>query len=253
MLAGACCRCLWPLSGGSSKFPGPPGENQDEEAEHLLDAVIESDDEQAAPLSSDQIRRYLDESKSRGFQGEESDEENSTTGWDSDQNARNRPSLLMGPGAYDELFEEELAESDDVVIGAKPWASGPSDLGSGSGSVVGSDAPPLPNASLSDWIDAADEPPPSRERPRSLPQTSTGALGGSSPPLSATGSGVGRAVGFFDKGPPAAGDFLPDFSDGSPRVPHGTTLQDRSPGGPCRSNGLPGGRREGDTSRSACE
>lgn len=220
----ACCRCMWPILGGGSAadrpFPKAPCPS-DKEHEHateedcLLGNVIDSDDEQADPLSPDQIKRYIETSKMRAELGADDDDHDEHEGiarcrYNSTSRSKGsslpreknvpmvsgshlnrdkggsvpsgRPSApsLMDEG--DDLFDEELAEPDDVVMGAKPWIlpskdgssskglrSSPSSFGSHPPSQFGtsqhSGIPPSSSggvglrsgAELSDWIDEVDE------------------------------------------------------------------------------------------------
>eukprot|EP00747_Dinoflagellata_sp_TGD_P165897 gnl/TRDRNA2_/TRDRNA2_187883_c0_seq1.p1 gnl/TRDRNA2_/TRDRNA2_187883_c0~~gnl/TRDRNA2_/TRDRNA2_187883_c0_seq1.p1 ORF type:complete len:384 (+),score=71.86 gnl/TRDRNA2_/TRDRNA2_187883_c0_seq1:83-1234(+) len=172
MFASACCRCAWwPMAGrrGNPRFPDAHESDDDrnEEEDHLLmENVIESDDEQADPLSPDQIKRYLDESRRQEDHGSAEDDRdeirerrpgqrdthmpmssrNASQGrcqtFDIGSAKEGRSGVVVDE--YDDIFTEELDEEcDNVVMGAKAWA-----------------AKPIINerreSSLSDWIDAAD-------------------------------------------------------------------------------------------------
>lgn len=178
MLANACCRCMWPLIGRSGRgFPDPKGEEgRSEEEERLLDSVLESDDEQADPLSADQIKRYLDESRARSeeeceaFDDQEPDRRCGRS-YPQPQGHRGRPAQLhMTPtrqnssaplvDEYDELFDEEFEdEPENVVVGAKPGAGGASR--STGGPLLELDRPEANawqrDGSLVDWVDMVDE------------------------------------------------------------------------------------------------
>lgn len=163
MLANACCKCLLPFF--SRKGPlslsdvADYDQEHNEEEDRLLDSVIESDDEQADPLSPDQIRRYIDESRAKG---------NKFNGGDRTLKAAlgvdtaNSLSACQGRGVaaplvveqYDDLFDEEFDEEpENVVVGVKTHnlsrtADLLTPLGTGQ------------QNSLVDWIDADEAPAP---------------------------------------------------------------------------------------------
>jgi len=176
----SCCRCVWPFVGkkASPKFPDVDDIEHNEEEDHLLDNVIESDDEQADPLSPDQIRRYLDESRDRG-----GDLEVVKGGGDRPGRAeqllfqRHARSSLVDE--HDELFDEDLEDAPDggVVAGARlPRGGGGKFAGSGNGGFSEETATSASTTALStstsassssrregslrDWIDTGDEVPP---------------------------------------------------------------------------------------------
>jgi len=128
---------MWPFGGSRAlAYFADPKKNEDydeEEAHHLLGNVIDSDDEQAQAdaLSPDQIKRFLDASKS-------SRASSSSTSWQrevrtapgaGDQTGLTsrsaacakptaRSASTSAPGEYDELFDEEL-EDEPENVGAK--------------------------------------------------------------------------------------------------------------------------------------
>jgi len=188
----ACCRCVaWPfLPGRAARFPDPKLVDEDnEEQARLLDSVLDSDDEQADALSSDQIKRYLDESRARGKEGRGSGMRQreacggSTSsrgssremgpgqrGTASSSSSSRGPALIqMDPATsrdrstplvdeYDDLFDEELDEPDNVVVGAKPRLLRPAD---NNRELVETNAAEARRreASLADWIDMSEEEP----------------------------------------------------------------------------------------------
>jgi len=112
---------MWPFGGSRALayFADKKNEDHDEEeAHHLLGNVIDSDDEQAQAdaLSPDQIKRFLDASKS-------SRSANSSTSRPCDSRMPGPSSTLAHrtsstkAAEYDELFDEEL--EDEPEIGAR--------------------------------------------------------------------------------------------------------------------------------------
>eukprot|EP00930_Biecheleria_cincta_P089175 TRINITY_DN78446_c0_g1_i1.p1 TRINITY_DN78446_c0_g1~~TRINITY_DN78446_c0_g1_i1.p1 ORF type:complete len:273 (+),score=76.71 TRINITY_DN78446_c0_g1_i1:48-821(+) len=150
--ATACCRCMWPfgIRCGRALFPDPKkDEDRDEEEQHLLGNVIDSDEEQADALSPDQIRRFLDESKAS----------RSSSSASSSRQPRSHVSSAPGTAGiaaggtglvgktlseqhgssgrlvneHDELFDEEFDdEPESLVVGAvfRPPGGVPSGEGS---------------------------------------------------------------------------------------------------------------------------
>ncbi|CAJ1451141.1 unnamed protein product, partial [Effrenium voratum] len=134
-----CCRCMWPFGGLRTLgyFDAKKNEDHDEEeANHLLGNVIDSDDEQlqADALSPDQIKRFLDASKSSRSSSRRYDATSRTASAASaSASAAARRSggepAIIGAGApslsvlasrsraYDELLDEDLDEPDN--LGAK--------------------------------------------------------------------------------------------------------------------------------------
>lgn len=134
---------MWPLAGRPrlGGFPDPKKDEdyRNEEEDHLLEAVIDSDDEQADTLSPDQIRRYLDESRTKadpsqsGTSGSNdalverlgrgrasSNEAHCSSNSRSTSRTRKRASAAPLVDECDELFDEEFEdEPDNVVVGAK--------------------------------------------------------------------------------------------------------------------------------------
>mmetsp|Transcript_139 Transcript_139/g.375 ORF Transcript_139/g.375 Transcript_139/m.375 type:complete len:242 (+) Transcript_139:92-817(+) len=124
MLQAACCRCrcLHPLL-YRSRLTGLHRDDDvvNEEEEHLLQDVIDSDEEQANPLSPDQIKRYLDETDGKDQQLEPRFSGTSTGSHDASRpmGTRQRVSAPVVDD-YDELFDEDFEdEPDKVVVGAK--------------------------------------------------------------------------------------------------------------------------------------
>lgn len=119
---------MWPFGGSRALayFADKKNEDHDEEeAHHLLGNVIDSDDEQvqADALSPDQIKRFLDASKS-------------TRSATSNISNRPRESRMPGPSStlahrtsastkaaveYDELFDEELEDEPENFGAGKNW------------------------------------------------------------------------------------------------------------------------------------
>lgn len=120
---------MWPFGGSRALayFADKKNEDHDEEeAHHLLGNVIDSDDEQvqADALSPDQIKRFLDASKS-------------TRSATSNISNRPRESRMPGPSStlahrtsastkaaveYDELFDEELEDEPENFGAGKNWS-----------------------------------------------------------------------------------------------------------------------------------
>ncbi|CAK9081921.1 unnamed protein product [Durusdinium trenchii] len=120
-----CCRCMWPFGGSRALayFSDKKNEDHDEEeAHHLLGNVIDSDDEQvqADALSPDQIKRFLDASKSSRSAVSSRPRESRMQGGASALAHRTAASKPAPVGEYDELFDEEL-EDEPETLGAKPW------------------------------------------------------------------------------------------------------------------------------------
>lgn len=154
MLANACCRCVFPFFGRPS-FPAPKltDEDKHEEEQHLLQDVLDSDDEQADTLTSEEIKRYLAESRSksrssemesskridgglRQRSGRDARQDSPSSSPDGDRgggmpkehalrevdeatSSRRAAGELFDPEEEDDLFDEE-EEPENVVVGAKP-------------------------------------------------------------------------------------------------------------------------------------
>eukprot|EP00929_Paragymnodinium_shiwhaense_P013383 TRINITY_DN121244_c0_g1_i1.p1 TRINITY_DN121244_c0_g1~~TRINITY_DN121244_c0_g1_i1.p1 ORF type:complete len:454 (+),score=116.97 TRINITY_DN121244_c0_g1_i1:115-1476(+) len=167
----ACCRCMFPLFAKTASFPAVKltDEERNEENQHLLQDVLDSDDEQADTLSADQIERYLHETRARGRRAEVETrngdglrnrgtadrKRGSASGSSSRSPDRGKPSShalrevddgssrrsgeLFDGEEDDELFDEE-DELENVVVGAKS-ARGEAMMRSG-GSSSSSSRPP---------------------------------------------------------------------------------------------------------------
>jgi len=132
----ACCRCMWPFGGSRAlAYFSDSKKNEDyedEESHHLLGNVIDSDDEQvqADALSPDQIKRFLDASKSSrpSTSSAQSRREPGRRQGAGDDAGLSRPvgatpatrsASTSAPGEYDEFFDEELEDEPENVVGAK--------------------------------------------------------------------------------------------------------------------------------------